>query len=1162
MEQVKQTRETLNLSGMLSFVEQAPEFTELLELLKKGRGNLNAVVLDSALPAFIAALHRSQRKAILLLTASPERVRRVAEQILSWKGSDNVHALPEPDILPYERLSSDQATEWERLNLLCAISGETSPIVVASAAACAARTMARAQFTSSVSTIKPGMKLNLEETLRHWQSLGYEPAEEVEVPGTFSRRGGILDVYSPSSSLPVRIELFGEEVESLRMFDPATQLSREPIAEATIIPARELLVPGHNGKGGAGKALSLPVMATTQESKLGREARRRIEEDLSNIEEGRWFAGAEFYAPLFNTGSVTEYLPAETLVVWDNPQAISAALDTLDGQGAEMRQERVNAGELPADFPSPYFSRQELEQKLSTAGTVLRLLPWEGHGEDVVVLPFVVAQSFGGKLEALVEEAQHARSDGRRVVLVSQQAARLSELLGEKGILAAPTHGTGDTPAPGSITVAQGTIPRGWVLKGALTVLGDVEIFGSAKEQRIPVKRPVHRQLLRSEISPGDYVVHIDHGVGMFTGVTTMRNNGVEREYLTLEYAGGDKLYVPVDSVDRVSRYVGGATPILSRLRTHDWSRVKERVQKSVADMAQELLQLYASREVVTGVSFPHDSPWQAQLEASFPHVETRDQLTAVETVKDEMEKGRPMDRLICGDVGYGKTEVALRAAFKAVTGGKQVAILVPTTVLAQQHYVTFTERLRAFPVKVEMLSRFRTEKEQQEALKGLSAGTVDIVIGTHRLLQKDVAFKDLGLVIIDEEQRFGVAHKETLKRMRREVDVLTLSATPIPRTLHMALAGVRDMSLVETPPEERLPIKTLVGQWDNRTVREAILREMKRNGQVLMVHNRVQSIQAIAAEIGRLVPECRIAIAHGQMPEDELEDVMTDFVSGKSDLLLCTTIIESGLDMPRANTLIVKDAERLGLTQLYQLRGRVGRGSLRAYAYFLYHGGGKLTRTAEERLNTISQASELGAGFQVAMKDLEIRGAGNLLGAEQSGHIAAVGFTLYCHMLEEAVSELREKQTGVKTKKPSLLGPNIDLPVGGYLSHEYVSDLATRLALYHRLAEAQDEQGVDAIDAELRDRFGPVPLQAQNLLYVAKVRLAAMRAGVESIVAEENQIVVRLKPGKEQRLQFLGAVYGSKIKVLSNQIRLDISRLEEKWRELLSELLTKLSKA
>lgn len=369
-------------------------------------------------------------------------------------------------------------------------------------------------------------------------------------------------------------------------------------------------------------------------------------------------------------------------------------------------------------------------------------------------------------------------------------------------------------------------------------------------------------------------------------------------------------------------------------------------------------------------------------------------------------------------------------------------------------------------------------------------------------------------------------------------------------------------MSLVETPPEERLPIKTLVGQWDNRTVREAILREMKRNGQVLMVHNRVQSIQAIAAEIGRLVPECRIAIAHGQMPEDELEDVMTDFVSGKSDLLLCTTIIESGLDMPRANTLIVKDAERLGLTQLYQLRGRVGRGSLRAYAYFLYHGGGKLTRTAEERLNTISQASELGAGFQVAMKDLEIRGAGNLLGAEQSGHIAAVGFTLYCHMLEEAVSELREKQTGVKTKKPSLLGPNIDLPVGGYLSHEYVSDLATRLALYHRLAEAQDEQGVDAIDAELRDRFGPVPLQAQNLLYVAKVRLAAMRAGVESIVAEENQIVVRLKPGKEQRLQFLGAVYGSKIKVLSNQIRLDISRLEEKWRELLSELLTKLSKA
>ncbi|MEW6034304.1 MAG: transcription-repair coupling factor [Chloroflexota bacterium] len=1147
----------MNLSGLLVFVEELPEFRRLADALRGQRGQHQAVVLDAALPAFLAALYRVLGLPTLVLSPSPERARRLAEQLQSWLPPDrDVHLLPEPDVLPFERLSGDQATEWERLKLLSRVVRETSPLVVASAAACAARTIARADFSAAVLTLKPGTRLNLEQVLRQWQALGYEPAEVVEVPGTFSRRGGILDIYPPSSDSPLRIELFGDGVESLRTFDPGTQRSGERVAEATITPAREMLMPPLTVYQG-------DVLSLSQDSNLTAEARQRLEQDLSRIQEGQWFPGAEFYAPLLNTGCVLDYLPRPCLVAWDNHPAVAATVEALERQGKELRQERVNGGELPPDFPSPYFPGAELKRRIEDAGIGLRLSPWETEGGEGLTLPFVPAMSYGGKLDLLLDEALRVRMEGRRLVLASQQAARLSELLAEKDILTAPQSMLEQLPAQGAIAVVQGPLAQGWWLKGVLAVLSDGEIFGSAKEQRLPRKRPVRRQLLRSEMTPGDYVVHVDHGVALFSGVTTMRRNGTEREYLVLEYAEGDKVYVPVEHLDRVSRYVGatGTAPSLSRLGTQEWARVKQRAQRSVADMAVELLSLYASRELAPGFAFSPDASWQAELEASFPYVETSDQLEAVERVKREMEKGRPMDRLVCGDVGYGKTEVALRATFKAVLGGKQVAVLVPTTVLAQQHYETFSERLRAFPVNAEMLSRFRSEKEQQAILKGLASGKVDICIGTHRLLQKDVVFRDLGLVVIDEEQRFGVMHKEKLKQMRREVDVLTLSATPIPRTLHMALAGVRDMSLIETPPEERLPVKTFVGEWEARTVREAILRELKRDGQVLLVHNRVQSIRSLAAELQVLVPEARMSVAHGQMPEEELERVMAEFVAGKSDVLVCTTIVESGLDMPRANTLVVKDAHRLGLTQLYQLRGRVGRSSLRAYAYFLYPRGKTLTQQARERLSTIAQAGELGAGFHIAMKDLEIRGAGNLLGVEQSGHIAAVGFDLYCRLLEQAVAELREKETGVTKKRPVLYGPSIDLPLSGYLPAEYVPDLSTRLALYHRLADAEEEGEIASIGAELRDRFGPLPQQAEHLLYVAKVRLLAMEAGVESLATEDREIVVRLLPGKELRLQYLGAVYGNRITVKSNQVRLDLRRLGDGWRGLLPELLVKLGK-
>jgi len=622
-----------------------------------------------------------------------------------------------------------------------------------------------------------------------------------------------------------------------------------------------------------------------------------------------------------------------------------------------------------------------------------------------------------------------------------------------------------------------------------------------------------------------------------------------------LQYAAGDRLYVPTDQIDRVNRYIGAGDrpPTLSRLGTQEWTRTRRRAREAAEELAQELLALYATREVVPGFAFSCDTLWQQELEASFPYVETPDQMEAQREVKGDMEKAKPMDRLVCGDVGYGKTEVAIRAAFKAVMDGKQVAVLVPTTVLAEQHHATFSQRLDAFPLRVEVLSRFKSPKEQPVILDGLVSGTVDICIGTHRLLQKDIAFKDLGLLIIDEEQRFGVAHKEHLKQMRREVDVLTLSATPIPRTLHMSLVGVRDMSTMETPPEERLPIKTYVAEYNERLIREAILRELERNGQVFFVHNRVNSIAMVAERLRSLVPEAEIAIAHGQMHEDRLEAVMTDFSQGRSDVLVCTTIIESGLDMPNVNTVIVNRADKFGLTQLYQLRGRVGRGANLAYAYFLYDGGKHLTPTAEKRLRTIFEATELGAGFDIAMKDLQIRGAGNLLGAKQSGYITAVGFSLYCRLLAEAVEEQKDRLAGIKEeeKPPRLPPPTVDLPLDAYIPEDYVADVNTRLGLYQSLVKVDAVARVDEVAGEFRDRFGDLPAEVINLLYALKIKVLAADAGIESITTEDGQVVIRLFSGMRLDRQKLEP-FSDRVRIGVSQLTLSPKRLGKGWKRVL----------
>jgi len=713
-------------------------------------------------------------------------------------------------------------------------------------------------------------------------------------------------------------------------------------------------------------------------------------------------------------------------------------------------------------------------------------------------------------------------------------------------------------PPPGSLTLIQGSLAEGWVMNGDTHLFTDREIFGFVKQRRLIKKRPVSHQKPLVELIPGDYVVHIEHGIARFAGVITIPSNNIEKEYLVLKYAADDKLYVPTDQIDRVNRYIGAGEqpPVLTRLGTQEWTRTKQRAREAAEETAQELLALYATREVMPGFAFSPDTVWQQELEASFPYIETPDQMKAQQQVKDDMEKAKPMDRLVCGDVGYGKTEVAIRAAFKAVMDGKQVAVLVPTTVLAEQHFSTFTQRLGAFPIRIVGLSRFRTAKEQQDILEGLANGSVDICIGTHRLLQKDIVFKELGLLIIDEEQRFGVAHKEHLKRMRQEVDVLTLSATPIPRTLHMSLVGVRDMSTMETPPEDRLPIKTYVAQHDDQIIREAILRELERNGQAFFVHNRVNSIAFIAARLQSLVPEARIATAHGQMPEGELERVMTGFAQGRSNVLVCTTIIESGLDMPNVNTMIVNQADRFGLTQLYQLRGRIGRGANLAYAYFIYEKGKRLTVTAEKRLRTIFEATELGAGFNIALKDLEIRGAGTLLGARQSGHNTAVGFSLYCRLLAEAVEEQKAKRAGAEKAPKHLPPPTIDLPLRAYIPEGYVADLETRLSLYQRLANIDKAEATDDLIKEFSDRFGKLPIEVRNLLYAVRIKIQAAEAGIESISTEDNRIVVRLFEGMRFDKQKLEPFAEAGVKIGLTQLRLNYKKLSNIWQRVLEEML------
>ena len=1097
---------------------------------------------------------------------------RVADELGAWLGDASAVAVLEPrTALAYERSELVPDETAARVAALAAWRSGRARILVASVQALLQATIAPADIPERARVLKPGARVSLDALLAELFDLGYAPVLEVAGRGEFARRGGILDLFPPSAALPVRIELFGDEIDSMRAFDPTDQRSVGEVREVALLPATELLLP----RGGADElrarlgrlARHLPERLALD---LARFAGEATSEGADPTHAGRALrAGdaAEVWARIVAPATGLDHLDAATLLVLDEPGDLADAADFLWRQAEERQRELTEQGELPRDWPPAYLSPLDWKRRLHGARTLE--LTWQSDASEADGMAFASrsltsGDLFGwrepvlppGRTERLVDGVEHWIGEGARVILASDQAPRLAELLADAGHAVGIVHRVSAAPPPGAIALVERSLNGGFSGgPDGLAVVTDRELFGSVRVRRPKAMRRIVPRDILERLTPGDLVVHIDHGIARYERMLRRGAAGEERDYLELSFEGGDRIFVPVEQINRVSRYSGGEHPTLSRLGGTDWLRTKQRVRKAVSDLADELLALYAKREAAEGFACSPDSPWQMEMEASFPYEETPDQLRAAAEVKADMESRRPMDRLVVGDVGYGKTEVALRAAFKATQDGRQVAVLVPTTVLAGQHFQTFSQRFAAFPLAVRLLSRFVSAKEQEATVAGLANGTVDIVIGTHRLLSKDVAFRDLGLVVVDEEQRFGVAAKERLKHLRSSVDVLTLSATPIPRTLNLALAGIRDLSVIETPPEDRLPIQTRVAEASAGLVRDAILRELDRGGQVFYVHNRVETIEAQADQLRRLLPGARMVVGHGQMAEGALEKVMLTFAAGEADVLVSTTIIESGLDIPNANTIVIDRADTLGLAQLYQLRGRVGRSSRRAYAYLLYRRRERMSEEARKRLQAIFNASELGAGFQIALADLEIRGAGNILGGEQSGFMASVGFDLYSRLLAEAVEEAkarREHRDAVREVPQAV----VDLPLDAHLPDSYVGDEAQKLELYRRLARARTTGDVAAFRQEVTDRFGPMPLPVLRLVEVAELRLSAESAGVASLAREEGWLVVRfgaqlsratamqlLAPGAAGGAAPLPGVRPGDMTFASNQVRIRLPR-------------------
>lgn len=1110
----------MSLSGLLDLVRADPKLTAALE-----EGGDVSLIAPSALRPFgVAALTAHDQRTVLAITATGREAEDLATALTSLIEPNSVAVFPAWETLPHERLSPRSDTVGQRLAVLRRLAhpvkGDTAagPLsVIVAPIRALLQPIVKGLGDLEPIRLRAGDDADLDAVVANLVNNGYHRVDMVEKRGEVAVRGGLLDVFPPTEEHPLRLEFWGDTVEEIRWFKVADQRSLEAAEDGLFAPpCRELL---------------LTAEVRTRARELAEE-HPSLAEVLDQLAEGSPVEGMEAFAPVLagEMDLLLDHLPIRSAVFVCDPERIRGRAEELVRTSQEFLEASwINAaagGEAPIDLGAAAFrSLEEIRGHADALGQPWWTMAPFGNG---VELEAHDSEAYRGDTAKALADIKGWLADEKAVVLLSEghgPAERMVELLKGVDVPARLREFLDKAPEPKVVHVSTGLIEHGFITP-SLAVLTHLDLVGQKASTKDMRRLPSRRRNMVDplQLKVGDHVVHEQHGVGRYIEMVQRTVQGATREYLVIEYAKGDRLYVPTDQLDEVTRYVGGEAPTLNRMGGADWSKAKSRAKKAVKEIAGELIRLYSARMASPGHAFGDDTPWQREMEDAFPYAETGDQLEAIDEVKRDMERGVPMDRLICGDVGYGKTEIAVRAAFKAVQDGKQVAVLVPTTLLVQQHMSTFNERFSSFPVSVKPISRFQTDGEVKGTLEGLRSGAVDVVIGTHRLFSPEVRFKDLGLIIIDEEQRFGVEHKEAMKHLRTQVDVLAMSATPIPRTLEMGLTGIREMSTILTPPEERHPILTFVGPYEEKQIGAAIRRELMRDGQIFFVHNRVASINRVAARLRELVPEARIAVAHGQMNEHQLEKIMVGFWEREYDLLVSTTIVESGLDVPNANTLIVDRADNYGLSQLHQLRGRVGRGRERGYAYFLYPPEKPLTETAHERLATISQHTEMGAGMYVAMKDLEIRGAGNVLGAEQSGFIAGVGFDLYVRLMAEAVQEQKAKLSGAEVQEEQQ-DVKVELPINAHIPHDYVTSERLRLEAYKRIAAIATPINIEEVREELTDRYGKPPAEVDNLLEVARFRIRARAAGLTDVTLQGQNIKfgpARLKESQQVRLDRL----------------------------------------
>lgn len=1134
----------MRLQGVMQPLKDNMKFKSITEKISEKTFPINIYgISESGKSYIINGIFEENDNSMVVVTHSDVDAKNLYED-LSFYTTD-VFYFPVREVVFYNVDAISGDLRWARLKVIKEIlKNERKKIIVTSIDALTSLYTPKEYYLRYSMIIKTGDDIDLKEISKSLLQCGYERVEVVEGKGEFSFRGGILDVFPPTSAYPYRVELFGDEVDSIRTFNTESQRSIEKVEEFSIFPSKEVIVDDEcrsRAVQNINEELKKVIANVSKENKESVEKIKGIVgKNIELLNNTYYFETIDSYLPFFyeKLDSFFDYLQGYTFVV-DDFKRSSGKMESIYYEFNENYMSFLQRGDILPSQNSLLLNKGELESKLENSSliTLSSFLNKSDGLFNTVDIGFeeVTLNKYNGQLNMLIEDIQERKEKKYKTVILAgtrPRGERLVKTLMEKGIFSTYKDSI-DKIEAGEVVITFGNLLRGFDYPELeLSIISDKDIFGETRRKRSGKavrKKGVAKITSFAELKPGDYVVHANHGIGVYKGIKQMAAGGTTRDYLDIVYDKGDKLYVPVDQLDLVQKYIGseGNSPKINKLGGAEWQKAKAKARKSINEIAQDLVKLYAARATLKGHSFGKDTEWQRQFEDEFPYEETPDQLASLEEIKSDMESDKPMDRLLCGDVGYGKTEVAIRAAFKAVMDGKQVAFLVPTTILADQHYNNFIKRFSDFPIKIDMISRFRTPKQQKATLQALKEGNVDILIGTHRLVSKDIVFKDLGLLIVDEEQRFGVAQKEKIKGMKKNVDVLTLSATPIPRTLHMSLTGVRDISVIETPPEDRYPIQTYVVEQNDQLIRDAILREIGRGGQVYFVYNRVESIDSMANYIRDLVPECKVGIMHGQMTEKELETEMIAFMNKEYDVLVCTTIIETGIDISNVNTMIVHNADKMGLSQLYQLRGRVGRANRIAYAYFIYTKDKILTEVAEKRLKALKDFTELGSGFKIAMRDLEIRGAGNMMGSSQHGHMASIGYDLYCRMLEDTIKLIK----GEIENEP--IETSVDIKVDAFIPSSYITDEIQKIEVYKKIAAIENINDFMEIKSELEDRYSSIPDSVYNLMDIAYIKSICKGLYIEDIK----------ETAKELRFKFVKGYKGFEdiYSVLLNQYKDDV---------------------